>query len=381
MKFTILQETLQTGLRAVQSAVGNRAILPVLRNVQLAATETDQLVLSATNLEIRLDHRMGAKIDEPGATTVPGRLLLDFVNSLPAEAVMFELNTKTSKLQVSCGNNAAGIDCIPAGEFPTAPQFDDDTHFTTLQGDVLGTMLKRALTAASKDRDSRPILASLLVHFEGPDLTIAGADGFRLSVCSERFDAETWEPTSVLVPAWAFSGFKGLRGNDVQIFIKDGSQAAFRLEDTDLTMQLIEGRFPDYNQIIPLGYDVQTVVKTADLLHVVKTARIFARFQADILVLEIRDDTLKVSSTGGEMGDVEAEIPARVEVNGHKEHWLDIAFNASFLLDALSVMGSDEVVIQTTTSNSPALFQPAGVPGNEFRHVLMPMSLKSLPGS
>lgn len=381
MKFTILQETLQTGLRAVQPAVGNRAILPVLRNVQLAATETDQLILSATNLEIRLDHRMGAKIDEPGATTVPGRLLLDFVNSLPAEAIVFELDTKTSKLQVSCDNNAAGIDCIPAGEFPTAPQFNDDTRFTTLQGDVLGTMLKRALTAASKDRDSRPVLASLLVHFEGPHLTIAGADGFRLSVCSERFDAETWEPTSVLVPAWAFSGFKGLKGSDVQIFIKDRSQAAFRLADTDLTMQLIEGRFPDYNQIIPLTHDARTTVNTADLLRVVKTARIFARFQADILVLEIRDDSLKVSSTGGEMGDINAEIPAKVEAVGSKDTWLDIAFNARFLLEALSVMGSEEVIINTTTSNSPALLQPAGEADKRFRHVLIPMSLKNLPGS
>jgi len=381
MKFQVLQENLAAGLRTVSPAIERGAYHPpVLSNVYLQATESDHVTLAGTDLEIRLDCRVGAKkVDAPGETTVPAKLFLDLVNSLPKERVDFELNLAQSELSVQCANNKATIQCVPAEEFPLAPEFAQGSHLATLPGDVLETMTGRCLIATA-DRDSgRPTLTGVLMRFDGDELTMAAADGFRLSVVKEHFDGKAWEPQAVIVPAWGFSKLRIPRDEEVQIYVDTDTRIAFRMASVDLVAQAIAGKFPDYNQIVPSGYDMKTVVKTADLERVCKTARIFARLQAEIMRLEIRDDHLTVIANTDEMGGTNATIPAQVEAHGDKDRELDIAFNARFFLEALGVMSSEHVELLTTESTSPALMRPAGVEGDSFRHVLMPMSLRSMP--
>jgi DNA polymerase-3 subunit beta len=373
MKFQILQSTLQAGLKTVSPAVSRSSYLPILWNVRLCATGTDLLELSATDLEARIDCRLGAKIDRPGETTVPARLLADFVATLPDERIDFALDGDS--LEVACGAHKATIQCAPADEFPTAPAFGDDAHVATVPGDLFRTMLRRATVAASKDATSWPVLAGVFARFEGDGLTLAAADGFRLSVCQAEFDDRAWKPASAIVPASPLSGFGRLSGDEVQIRIVNSvkqSQARFSLERVDYTLQLIEGRFPDYGQIIPERHDTHTTVDTGELLRAVRTARIFAKHEAEIVHLNVREGGVKVSATSAEMGDVETEIDAVVDGD---EKELDIAFNAGFLVEALGVMGSEKVVMLTTTKSGPAVFKPSPEPGG-FTHVLMPMHVK-----
>jgi DNA polymerase-3 subunit beta len=180
VKVSCLQENLAKGLNIVGRAVASRSTLPVLSNVMLA-TDNGRLKLSATNLELGVNCWVGAKVEEEGATTVPARLLADFVNSLPPERIDMELVVRTQTLNARCARFEANIKGIDAQEFPIIPTAGDGESAIRLAPEDLRRMIDQVAFAAATD-ESRPILTGVLARFEGDRLTLAAADGFRLSV-------------------------------------------------------------------------------------------------------------------------------------------------------------------------------------------------------
>jgi len=180
MKVSCLQENFAKGLHIVGRAVASRSTLPVLSNVMLT-TEGDQLKLSATNLEIGINCWVGAKIEEEGSITVPARLLGEFVNSLPPERIDMTLDEETKTLNLRCARFESNIKGIDSQEFPPVPTASTDDTAIKLEPESLRTVIDQVVFAAATD-ESRPILTGVLVQFNENDLTMAAADGFRLSV-------------------------------------------------------------------------------------------------------------------------------------------------------------------------------------------------------
>jgi DNA polymerase-3 subunit beta len=375
VKVSCLQENLAKGMSIVGRAVATRSTLPVLSNVMLA-TDGARLKLSATNLEIGIVCWIGAKVEEDGSITVPARLLTDFVNSLPPERIDMELTVRTQTLNLKCARFEANIKGIDAQEFPLIPTAGEDSKIS-LDPSMLRQMIDQVVFAAATD-ESRPILTGVLAKFQGEQLTLAAADGFRLSVRTAHLSEPVSEPVTVIVPARALAELSRISAEQeqpIEVTITPArNQALFHMANVDLVSQLIEGNFPDYNQIIPKSYSTRTVVSASDFLKTAKTANIFARDAANIVRLEIvpggelAPGRVTMTATSAEVGDNVGEIDAVIE--GEE---MEIAFNAKYLIDVLSVVDAAQVVLETTTASSPGVIKPVG--SENFTHVIMPMHI------
>ncbi len=374
MKISCMQENLAHGLAVVGRAVATRSTLPVLSNI-LLSTEESRLKLSATNLEIGINCRVGAKVEREGATTVPARLLTDFVNSLPPERVELELIARTQTLNVKCGRFEANIKGIDAQEFPLI-LVPEDSEPIQIQADTLRQMVDRVAFAAASD-ESRPVLTGVLAELEPERFTFAAADSYRLSVSSMPLIHGPEAPVSVIVPARALQELRRIVGEDemVQVLVSPNrNQIFFRMESAELVSQLVEGTFPDYKQIIPTKYNTRTVASTQDLLQAVRMAAIFARDSANICNLQVVPNgeeglgRLIIAATSPEYGDNVSELDVRVEGQS-----IEIAFNARYLLDALNAIDTTEVALETRDPSSPGVLRPVG--GADLVHIIMPMQV------
>ncbi len=375
MKVSCLQENLAKGLSIVGRAVSPRSTLPVLGNV-LLATDAGRLKLSATNLEIGINCWVGAKVDEEGATTVPARTFIDLVNALPPDQVDMELIVRTQTLNLRAGRSEANVKGIDAQEFPIVPVPEGEDGIP-VEPDVLRTAVQQVAFAAATD-ESRPILTGVLAKFEEAQLTLAAADGFRLSVRTISLPQPVPDPFSIIIPARALvelGRISGEQDDPVVITVTPArNQVLFRLTDIVLVSQLIDGNFPDYRQIIPRDRTTHTVVDTAAFLKACKTALIFARDAAHIARLHIRPGTelapghMTVSATSVETGDDVSELDASIEGDE-----IEIAFNVKYLIDLLSVINTPQIALDTTTASSPGVIRPVG--DVDYTHVIMPMHL------
>jgi len=375
MKFSCLQENLAKGLAIVGRAVATRSTLPVLSNI-LMATDEGRLKLSATNLEIGINCWIGAKVAEDGATTVPARLLTDFVTSLPPERIDGQLITRTQTLNLKCTHYEANIKGIDAQEFPLLMALSEDTGID-LDPITLRRMINQVAFAAAID-ESRPVLTGVLAEISGTSLTMAAADGFRLSVRSTELPGEPPASASVIIPAKALQELARVSAEQDEpirmTIAPNRGQVFFRMTDIDLISQLIEGTFPDYKQIIPTSYTTHSVADTGELLNAVKIASFFARESANIIRFRIAPGDqgmggrLTIMATSSELGDNVSEVDSAVEGEP-----IEIAFNARYLMDVLSVLSAQQVALQTSSPSSPGVLKPVG--DESFVHVLMPMHI------
>lgn len=381
MKVSVPQENLARGISIVSRAVAARSTLPVLGHI-LLATEGERLKLAATNLEIGITHWSSAQVKTEGAITVPARQLADYVNALPPDAVEMELNPKTQTLHLKCARYDANIKGVDASEFPIIPTIGDNSvgganQKILIEPDALKAMIAQATFSAAQD-DSRPVLTGVLAKFAQDTVMFASADGFRLSVCSAELSSKLAAPVEIIIPAKALADVARIMGDQdapVEIAITENrSQVLFHLAHTDLVSQLIDGNFPDFNQIIPKSLTTRTVMNTNELQNAVKAASVFARESSNTVRLNISSGNdmgggrVVVTAQSAETGDNVGEIDATVEGDP-----IEIAFNARFLADVLGVINAPQVALETIGSASPGVVKPVGR-GN-FTHVIMPMHI------
>lgn len=376
MKVTVLQENLARGLGIVSKAVSPRSTLPVLANILIASDE-GRLRLSATNLELGITCWIPARIEEEGSTTVPSRTFGDLVSTLPADQVMLRLDVKTQTLNVRGGTSTNDIKCIDAQEFPPLPVPDLDGAVQINSGDFR-EMIHQVAFAASSD-EARPVLMGVLIQVEKDKLTMAAADGFRLSVRKAVLSTTVSAPVSAIVPAQALKELARVAGDGEEpiymVLPKGRGQVIFRVKDVEVVSQLIDGTFPDFNQIIPRSYKSRTLVSTASLLKACKQAEIFAREGSNVARFNIKSaqgdlqpSEVEISATSEETGKNETIVEATVDGGG-----LLIAFNVKFLREALEVIRTPNVALETSAPNAPGVVKPVGE--DDYLHVIMPMHL------
>jgi DNA polymerase III subunit beta len=373
MKVSCLQENLAKGLSIVGRAVAVRSTLPITANV-LLATDNGRLKLAATNLEIALSHWLGGKIDEEGAITVPARLLADFVNSLPAEQIDLELPARSKQVKLTCARNSATIGGLDAEDFPPIPSVEGEATIS-LDPEPLKRAITKVVFAAATD-DSRPVLTGVHVALENREMTLAAADGFRLAVHTLALSVDVPERVEVIVPARALSELNRLLTDEddavLMMLNAARSQVLFKLKNSELVAQLIQGSFPNYSQLIPQSFASRALVGKDAFLQGTKTASIFARDGSGIVRLQVQageDSTpgkLTIYARAEEIGDNQGEIDATVEGDPAK-----IAFNGKYLQDVLQVLDADRVALETSSPSSPGVIKPVG--SDEYVHVVMPM--------
>jgi len=378
MKITCLQENLSRGLAVVGRAVANRATLPVIHNVLLNVDQS-MLKLSATNLEIAMTTWVGAKIEEEGSITVPARLLSEFVNSLPNDPINLQLEEGSGLLEISSGSSKAHINITDASEFPPIPTVDDGIA-AEVDPFVLRSAITRVAFAAATE-ESRPVLTGVELKLDESKFTMAAADGFRLAVHHGALLKPVPEEMSVIIPARTMNELNRLisdREEPVEILMTPAKgQVMFRIRGGDtveIVSQLLQGTFPNYEQLIPQSYTTRAVMDLPTVLRAARTASIFARDGSNIIRMHLMPaeaDTeppkVEISARSEEVGDNEDTVDLD-EIEGEEGK---IAFNSRYLLDVLSVLEKGKIALETTTSSSPGVFKPTD--SDDYIHVVMPM--------
>jgi len=373
MKLSCLQENLNRGLSIVGRAVATRSTLPITQNI-LLSTEQSRLKLAATNLEMATTCWIGAKVKKEGDITVPARLLIDFVNSLPNDLIEINLPANSRILELKSGHFQAHIHGIDAADFPPIPQINDGIT-TTIEAASLREGITQVAFAAATE-ESRPVLTGINTEFDGEQLNLVAADGFRLAVHKTTLGSQVSVKTTVIVPARTFNELNRLLSEQeepVEITVNEKkSQILFRLKDAELVSQLIQGSFPNYSQVIPQSYTTRAVIDINEFLRLTKMSSIFARDASGIVRLvitpgsELTPGKVTVSAQAEEVGDNVGEIDALTDGEEAK-----IAFNVKYLSDVLSVLAQAQVALELTTPSSPGTIRPIGV--DNYVHVVMPM--------
>jgi DNA polymerase-3 subunit beta len=373
MKLSCLQENLSKGLGTVSRAVATRSTLPITQNI-LLASEQSRLKLAATNLEMAITCWIGAKVEQEGSITVPARLFIDFVNSLPNDLVEITLPANSHTMEIRSGRFQAHINGIDAQDFPPIPEVSDGLTTNMEAAGLREGITQVTISAATEE--SRPVLTGINTEFEGDQLSLAAADGFRLAVHKTNIGALVDPKTTVIIPARALNELNRLLGEQeepVEVTInKQKSQLLFRLKNAEMVSQVIQGSFPDYAQVIPQSYNTRAVVDIAEFLRVTKMSSIFARDASGIVRLlitpgaELAPGKLTISAQAEEIGGNVGEIDALVDGAEAK-----IAFNVKYLTDVLSVLRQSQVALEVTTPSSPGVIRPIGV--DNYVYVIMPM--------
>jgi len=375
MKLSCLQENLSRSLAIVGRAVASRATLPITQNV-LLSTDQSMLKLSGTNLEIAITTWVGAMVEEEGAVTVPARLLTEFVNSLPSERIDLELLSGGGILQLTCGRSQARIHGTDAAEFPPIPTVTDGVA-AQVAPRVLKSAIARVAFAAATE-ESRPVLTGVDLKLSGDRFTMAAADGFRLAVHQGSLLQSVASEVSIIVPARTLNELNRLLGDQdepVEVMMTPArGQVLFKVRGMELVSQLLQGAFPNYEQLIPRTHQTRVVFDLQQLLRATRTAAIFARDGSNIIRLQIlpggegeAGGKVIISARSEEVGDNQDEIDT-VSVEGAESK---IAFNSRYLLDVLSVLERGQVTLETATSSSPGVFKP--LDSDDYVHVVMPM--------
>lgn len=371
MKVTVLQENLAHGLNIVSRAVSPRTTLPVLSNI-LIATDEGRLRLSATNLEMSITCWIGAKIEENGSTTVPSRTFNDFIATLPNEQIQISLDHDTQTLNIHSASSDTDLKCIDAEEFPPIA-VQDIKNGIEFEASEFKDMVRQVSFSTSSD-EARPVLTGVYMKTEGNQLSLASADGFRLSLRTTNIIGKE-DPVDAIIPARALNELARITSDKITMTIrKDRGQVVFETGNVELTSQLIEGNYPDFTQIIPENFTTRTILSTEMLLKACKQAEIFAREGSHIARFKITpgDDhgpgTVEISASSEETGKNETTVEATIEGNQ-----LIIAFNVKFMREVLDAVNSPNVAIETTVPNAPALIRQLG--DDRFIHVIMPMHI------
>ncbi len=376
MKLSCHQENLKRGLATVSHAVAGKSTLPILSNI-LLATDHGRLKLAATNLDIGITCWIGAQVQEEGAITIPARLLNDVVGNLPNDTITISLDSRTQAVNLTCARFTNNMKGIEADQFPPIPTVVDRPAIAALPASLLREAIDQVAFAAAND-ESRPVLAGVLMRLRGNEAIFAAADGFRLAKRTVNLPEPVPTSQEFIVPARALSELGRIIGDTETVFLvltPDGNQVLFHTESTDLVSRLIDGKFPDFERIIPSNYATRAVLETQELAKAVKLASFFASASQNIARLTMEAGTdlspgkLTISANAAEVGDNTGELDGMIHGEGGQ-----IALNVKYLAEALNAIKTAQVSIETQTAQNPGVFKPIGQDG--YVHLIMPMTIR-----
>jgi len=361
MKLQVTQENLNRALGAVARVANMRNPLPVLANV-LIKTSNNRLSIAATNLDIAITQYVGAKIAEEGSITVPARLMQDFVGSLPSGII--DLSLEDTRLHITTEQYNSVINGILADDFPIMPTIEGGRTFL-VKGAALKKGLQQVVFAASSD-ESRPVLTGVLLHAVDGKLYLAATDSYRLA---EHELGKSEAPLALLIPASAMHDLLRILGeatDDVHI-VYDDQQVLFKAGDTELVARLLEGKYPDYRKLIPQKFSVNSRIKRSDFVSITKVSSLFARESAGSVTIEVDEAAQKISirSIASQLGENTAVAAGKISGSG------SITLNSRYLLDALQVLGGDEITFSFNGKLEPTMVKDASKP--EYTHIIMPL--------
>ncbi len=365
MKFTAAREVLLKPLQAVIGVVERRQTMPILSNVLMIARD-GQLSITATDLEVELVAQAEIDAETGGEITVSGRKLLDICKALP-EGSDIEISLSGEKLSVRSGRSKFNLATLPAAEFPVVEDIKAGQTISVSQ-EALGRLIEKTHFSMAQ-QDVRYYLNGMLLETGGQHLRAVATDGHRLALCQVELDGADLEEQQVIVPRKGVLELQRLLTGEGDLNIELGANhIRIQLEGIRFTSKLIDGRFPEYDRVIPKESANELKANRADFRSALQRTAILSNEKYRGIRLVIRDSGVILQAHNPEQEEAEEEL--EVEYSGED---IEIGFNVNYLLDALGAVEGDEVTLSVQDSNSSCLIRQ---PGNEdSTFVVMPMRL------
>jgi DNA polymerase-3 subunit beta len=365
VKLTAACHDLLQELQTVSRVASTRSAVQALSGVQLAVAD-GQAQLRATDMEMGLRVPLTAEIERDGTVVLPARLLLDVVRSLPGDRVSLELRPAEQDVELTSGTATFHIRTLRAEDFPPLPEPATEGRVVLPAGAVVST-IARVERSASHD-ETRPILTGILMTVAGVDLKMVATDSYRLSVKETTLEAPVDPGFEANVPARALAELSRLAADaeEISITVRE-NQVVFEIGDRVLSSRLIDGQFPNYNQLLPDSYEHELRVDAGEIAGVVRRISLMAQKNAP-LRLRFADGELTVSAQTPDVGEAQETVP--VPFAGEA---FEIGFNPDFLRDGLESAESGEIVFKLISPLRPGLIESGD--GGGFLYLIMPIRL------
>lgn len=362
MHFTILKENLLKNTALVGQVINPRPTLPVLANFLLEA-DASKLSIIGTDLQTTIKTTTPIKLVKAGKSTVPARVLVDFCQSAPSEKI--ECKKEKDSFVVIAGSARAVIPTISAEEFPSTGEFQAGGSFAMSTKKFVESVAQTTICAAPEE--GRPLLTGVLLESAGKKLNIVATDGYRLA--KKEMKAE--EQIQTIIPARALreaaKAAAEQEDSDLEISVnKENNQVRIGMKNFSLFSRLLDGSYPNYDQIIPTSFITEVLVSTKELIDAIKLAALFARDVGSVVKLSIEPKEIIVNASTAQVGEARTSIPAKSK--GDK---VQIAFNSRFLLDLLGALKSKEASISLSGLTSAALIR--GTDEKDLIYIVMPV--------
>jgi DNA polymerase III subunit beta len=361
MQINTTRQLLLDALLVVSRAVSARAVLQALSGILITAE--GEVRLRATDMEVGLEVGLEAEVEGSGAIVLPGRLLVEVARSLPDGPVRLALREAERDIELSAGSSRFHLRTLPADDFPRFPESEGEP--VDLPSAPLRGTINRVARAASRD-EARPVLTGVLVTVEGDEMTMVATDSYRLAVKATKLEAPVPERLQANVPARALRELARLidagGAESVSVWLTR-NQAIFRVAQISLSSRLIDGQFPNHQQLLPESYEHEVKLPRAELLEVTRRVSQLAQRNA-ALRLSFSEGELVVSAETPDLGDAREALPAP-----YSGELLEIGFNPEFIRDGLESIDSDEVIFKLISPLRPGLLEPSG--GDHFSYLVM----------
>lgn len=363
MRCSISQSELLNALSVVQKGVAQRATLPVLSGV-LLETQGDEIYFQTTDLEKSVQYTANALVEEPGATVLPAKLITDIVKNLPDAAVHIE--TTEDGAVITCDSSSFSIRTLDAMDFPAFPKVLSEMQISVSFEDF-STMARKVCRVVSKD-ESRMILTGVLVSVEDNVLRLVATDSYRLAVTEKKLDNKV-EDFSAVLPGSFVSDLAGLArtGGDISIAIAE-NQVIVSYGGTVFVNRRIEGKYPNYKQLIPSAYETRCIIKRSDFTGAVKRASLLSSSSAQVkFSVNVASQTVQLN-TMQEVGSTQEIVRAQIEGSD-----VEIGFNSFYVMEGLNAMNSNEVCLELQGSLKPGIIRGSADEG--YLYLIMPVRI------
>jgi len=366
MKVEILKEKIKWAIGAAEKITGKNLSLPTLSYVLLEA-KNKTLSVRATNLDLGIKIDLSAKIEADGQVMIAGGMVANFLSSLYGQDKVV-LGTTLNNLTVATPSTKSVIKTYPADDFPTIPEVVDGEEIQLPTTQFIQGLKTVAYAAASSD--IKPEIASVYLYHQGNELVFVATDSFRLAEKRLKLDQKIKIEPKLIIPIRnIMEVIRVFEGNDELMTVRyNNHQVAFVTEQIYLTSRLIEGVFPDYRQIVPIGHKTEAVILKTDLLNTMRLSTIFADKLNQInLKIITADKLLEVNSRNSDVGETTVNLDATLEGED-----IEISFNARYLLDCLSSIDADSLAVSFNGRQKPIMLK--GVGDAYFTYLIMPLN-------
>jgi len=360
------RDALLKPLQAVSGIVERRHTLPILANVLLEQKD-GRLFVTATDLEMQITSHSELAGKQEQGVTVAARKLQDLLRALPDDATV-SIETSASRMVVRAGRSRFNLQTLPAGDYPRMSLAQEKQQTIRLPQKQFRSLLKLAEFAMAQ-QDIRYYLNGMLLVIDKGSLQTVATDGHRLSYASLAIPGEYTREEVILPRKTVLELGKLLEDSDSELSIELlANQVRFRFSSIELVSKVVDGKFPDYNRVIPTGHTKQIELPRSALLQALQRAAILSNEKFRGVRIVLGSDQLKIICTNSEQEEAEEELEV-----AYKGEGLDIGFNITYLVDVLQNMGTEQVVLAFGDANSSALVTMPG--RNDYKYVVMPMRI------